>query len=193
MPKRLRPTTPTLASGLLATVSVRIRVRGVRSGACPLIRLSGDRYGADDHPLCGPSGKHRVARRFPVHGWFSGGLATPGGRTSTTGRTPSMAKTARSGYDPGTDACIGRSRWSLCLIDPEGTDRGARPHEDPHGPDLPRPARQHGPQDRLLARGVRRALLHLPRRRGDRDPRLAQGRAAAHRPGQRHAGGPDRR
>ena len=42
--RRPRSTTPTLASGLLATVSVRIRVRGVRSGACPLIRLSGDRY-----------------------------------------------------------------------------------------------------------------------------------------------------
>ena len=35
-------------------------------------------------------------------------------------------------------------------------------------------------------------VLHLPRRRGDRDPRLAQGRPAADRPGQRHARGPDR-
>ena len=41
MPKRLRPTTPTLASGLLATVSVRIRVRGVRSG-----RVGGQRGAA---------------------------------------------------------------------------------------------------------------------------------------------------
>src|SRR5262249_42609204 len=42
-------------------------------------------------------------------------------------------------------------------------------HEDPHGSHLPRQARQHGPQDRLLARGVRRALLHLSRCRSDRD------------------------
>lgn len=35
--------------------------------------------------------------------------------------------------------------------------------EDPHGPDVPRPARRYRPQDRVLAGGVRRALLHFCR------------------------------
>src|SRR5262249_23577779 len=83
-------------------------------------------------------------------------------------------------FAPRSGQRANRSADFACVVSPADATRQAigANHESPDGPHVTRPARKHGAQDRLLARGARRALLRFQGVWGRNHTLLPEGRSS---------------